>query len=174
MLKSIHPRDAAERIRAGDAVLVDIREPAEHAREHIPGARLLSLSRLDRERLAEKIRDGATVIYHCQSGNRTNANAAQLATCAVGDALVLEGGLAEWKRSGLPTQLDRTKPIELQRQVQLAAGALVLLGITLAILVSPWWAGLSAFVGAGLTFAGATGWCGMAKLLQVMPWNRAG
>ena len=54
----------------------------------------------------------------------------------------------------------------------IAAGMLVLLGIALAILVSPWWVGLAAFVGAGLTFAGATGWCGMAKLLQVMPWNR--
>jgi hypothetical protein len=85
---------------------------------------------------------------------------------------VLEGGLAEWKRCGLPTKLDRTKPIELQRQVQLVAGSLTLIGVALAVFVSPAWIGLAAFVGAGLTFAGATGWCGMAKLLQVMPWNR--
>ncbi len=173
MLKSIRPRDAAEQMQHGRAVLIDIREPAEHARENIPGARLVSLSRLDRERLAEQIRDGATVIFHCQSGNRTNTNAAQLAACAAGEAFVLEGGLNEWKRAGLPTKLDRSKPIELQRQVQLAAGILVLAGIALAVVVSPWWLGLSAFVGAGLTFAGTTGWCGMAKLLQVMPWNRA-
>jgi hypothetical protein len=49
----------------------------------------------------------------------------------------------------------------------------VLTGVVLGLFVSPGFFGLSAFVGAGLTFAGATGWCGMAKLLAVMPWNRA-
>lgn len=173
MLKTIQPREAAERIRTGNAVLIDIREKPEHAREHIAGARLLELSRMDRERLAEQVGAADTVIFHCQGGNRTNANAAQLAACACGEALILEGGLAEWKRVGLPTRLDRSRPMEVQRQVQLVAGSLVLLGIMLSIFVSPLWAGLSAFVGAGLTFAGATGWCGMARLLQVMPWNRA-
>jgi hypothetical protein len=43
----------------------------------------------------------------------------------------------------------------------------------LALLVSPWFALLSAFVGTGLTFAGISGWCGMAKLLDAMPWNKA-
>jgi hypothetical protein len=56
--------------------------------------------------------------------------------------------------------------------VQIAAGSLVLLGVMLAWLVSPWFVLLSAFVGAGLTFAGMSGWCGMAKLLGAMPWNR--
>jgi hypothetical protein len=31
---------------------------------------------------------------------------------------------------------------------------------------------LSGFVGAGLVFAGVTGFCGMARLLALMPWNR--
>jgi rhodanese-related sulfurtransferase len=111
MLKSIHPREAAERLRTGDAVLVDIREKAEYAREHIAGARLVELSRMDRERLAEQVGAATTVIFHCQGGNRTNANAGQLAACARGEALILEGGLAEWKRAGLPMRLDRSKPI---------------------------------------------------------------
>jgi hypothetical protein len=72
----------------------------------------------------------------------------------------------------LPTSLDRSKPIEMQRQVQIVAGGLVLLGLVLAVVVSPWFAALSAFVGAGLVFAGVSGWCGMAKVLAVMPWNR--
>ena len=58
------------------------------------------------------------------------------------------------------------------RQVQLAAGGLVVLGVVLGSTVSPWLYGVAGFVGAGLMFAGATGFCGMARMLQHMPWNR--
>lgn len=58
------------------------------------------------------------------------------------------------------------------RQVQITAGSLVLTGVLLGLFVAPGFFGLSAFVGAGLIFAGVTGWCGMANLLRVMPWNR--
>jgi hypothetical protein len=49
---------------------------------------------------------------------------------------------------------------------------LVLTGVLLGFVAHPAFFGLSAFVGAGLTFAGATGFCGMARLLQAAPWNR--
>jgi rhodanese-related sulfurtransferase len=58
------------------------------------------------------------------------------------------------------------------RQVQIAAGSLVLLGLILSQLVAPAWILLTWFVGAGLTFAGISGFCGMARLLALMPWNR--
>ena len=56
--------------------------------------------------------------------------------------------------------------------MQIAAGGLVLLGTFLAVAVSIWFVLLAAFVGAGLAFAGLTGWCGMAMLLARMPWNK--
>jgi len=87
---------------------------------------------------------------------------------------VLENGLNGWKGAGLPLSgPDASRPLPLMRQVQLVAGLLVLAGVTLGFLVAPPWFGLAAFVGAGLSFAGASGWCGMARLLAVMPWNRA-
>jgi hypothetical protein len=58
------------------------------------------------------------------------------------------------------------------RQVQIAAGSMVVLGVVLGALVSPWLYLLAGFVGAGLVFAGITGTCGLARLLRVMPWNR--
>jgi rhodanese-related sulfurtransferase len=85
----------------------------------------------------------------------------------------LTGGIDGWAAAGLPVEVDRAQPIEIMRQVQIAAGVLVLTGVVLGLLVSPGFFGLSAFVGAGLTFAGVTGWCGMARLLGLMPWNRA-
>jgi hypothetical protein len=72
----------------------------------------------------------------------------------------------------LPTLVDRRRPIELQRQVQITAGGLVLLGVLLS-LGWPWFLALSMFVGAGLIFAGVSGTCGMARLLQRAPWNAA-
>ncbi len=172
-IPTISPMEAKRRLAAGTAVLVDIREPMEHAREAIPGARSSPLSGFGARSLEGIEGDNApAVIFHCQSGKRTADNAMQLRTCGIPELYVLEGGLTGWKSAGLATRVDRTQPIEIQRQVQIAAGSLVLAGLALAYLVSPWFLALSAFVGTGLVFAGVSGWCGMAKVLGVMPWNR--
>ncbi|CAH2601984.1 thiosulfate sulfurtransferase YgaP [Rhodovastum atsumiense] len=170
MLTSITPEEAAGKLREG-AVLVDVREPDEHARERIPGALNLPLSRLG---AAEPVLPpGRAVVFHCRSGARTQAHAARLAARAgAGPAYVVAGGIDAWKRAGLPVAADRRQPLELMRQVQIAAGTLVVLGVVLGALVSPWLYGVSAFVGAGLVFAGVSGTCGMAVLLRRMPWNR--
>ena len=158
----------AQRLIAQGARLVDIRDADEHARERIPGAINLPLARI--EQLAPQ---DCTVIFHCRSGMRTEANAARLEATSGGEpCYILAGGIDAWRAAGLPTVLDRRQPLEIMRQVQLAAGGLVLLGVVLGFLVAPGFFGLSAFVGAGLMMAGATGWCGMAKLLRLMPWNR--
>jgi len=169
-LPTITPTEAHKRLTQGSAVLVDIREPAEHARESIPGARLAPLSKMENGLPA--MPGAKAVIFHCQGGRRTAENAAKLAQCDAPEIYLLEGGLSGWKSAGLKTTVDRSKPIEMQRQVQIAAGSLVVLGLLLAALVSPWFLALSAFVGCGLIFAGVSGWCGMAHMLAVMPWNR--
>jgi rhodanese-related sulfurtransferase len=84
----------------------------------------------------------------------------------------VEGGIEAWKKAGLPIAGDHGQPIAIERQVQIAAGSLVLLGVVLGQIASPAFYAVSAFVGAGLTFAGISGSCGMAKLLALMPWNR--
>jgi rhodanese-related sulfurtransferase len=166
-IPSVSPRQAHD-MRAQGAMLVDIRDADEHAREHIPGAVLWPISRS-----GQLLPDNATtVIFHCRSGARTQASAAHLAAAAGGGAFQLEGGLEAWKRAGLPVQVDRAQPIELMRQVQIAAGSLVIAGLLMGAVASPYWLLLSGFVGAGLVFAGVSGFCGMARLLARMPWNR--
>ena len=54
----------------------------------------------------------------------------------------------------------------------MVAGTLILLGVILSQLADSRFIYLSGFVGAGLLFAGVSGWCGMAKLLALMPWNK--
>lgn len=173
-LPTIDPQALKRRLDDGSAVLVDIREPAEFAREHIAGAKLIPLSAIDRASNHQHIgtAPGQAVVFMCRTGTRTAANCGRLLARTRGEAYLLSGGLQAWKDAGLPTRLDRRAPLEMFRQVQIAAGSLILIGLALALLVSPWFAALSAFVGAGLLFAGVTGTCGMARLLSLMPWNR--
>src|SRR5471032_1280954 len=167
-LKTISPQRAAELVRAG-AVLVDVREADEHARERIPGARHHALTRIDSESPARSGDD--VLIFHCRSGARTKGNAARLAAATPEcETYILDGGLDAWKKAGLPVTLDRSQPIDIIRQMQIAAGSLVLIGVLLGAFVSPGFYVLSGFVSAGLLFAGVSGFCGMARLLAAMPW----
>jgi rhodanese-related sulfurtransferase len=169
-LPNVDPRTVQAWLEKGEAVLIDVREPDEHARERIAGARLAPLSRFEPASLAAD--SGKILVFHCNSGNRTTQAADQLCRAGGDRVYQLEGGLQAWKRAGLPVVVDRKAPLPLMRQVQIAAGSLVLLGTVLAILASPWFLVIPAFVGAGLVVAGITGFCGMARLLARMPWNR--
>lgn len=169
-LTKLEPKTAADRLKSGHSVLIDIREPDEYAREHIPGAISLPVSTLDEADLT--LEAGKQAIFHCKSGMRTDSNCARLAEHVDGEAFMLDGGLDAWRSLGLPTAKDTKAPLEINRQVQITAGSLVLLGVILGWFVHPAAFGLPAFVGAGLMFAGISGWCGMASLLAVMPWNR--
>lgn len=170
-LIALTPDAVAERLRQGHALLIDIREEDEFARRHIAGAVSRPLSRFEAEALPDMT--GIDVVFTCRSGMRTTANAARLAAPVGGQAYVLDGGLDGWARAGLPVEANRKAPLEMMRQVQIVAGSLVLTGVVLGWLVSPYFFGVSAFVGAGLTFAGISGFCGMARLLGYLPWNRS-
>jgi rhodanese-related sulfurtransferase len=87
---------------------------------------------------------------------------------------MLAGGIDAWKQAGLPVIADASQPIEIGRQVMIAAGALVLVGVLLGPFVRPELYALSGLIGAGLVFAGVSGWCGLAKLLGVMNQPRLG
>jgi rhodanese-related sulfurtransferase len=164
-LPTISPTDA-KRLIAQGATLIDIRDRDEHARERIQGARNAPLNALTKF-------DGVTapIIFHCRAGKRTAGNAGRLKESAPCEAYLLAGGIDAWKQAGLPVIADRSQPIEIGRQVMIAAGSLVLLGVVLGVFVRPEFYALSGLVGAGLVFAGLSGWCGLGKLLGLMPWN---
>jgi rhodanese-related sulfurtransferase len=170
ILHKLSPQQVRDRIDAGNAVLVDIREPDEFARSHVKGAQSQPLSTWEKAHLT--IDPDADVIFTCRSGMRTAGACDRLSARVNGDAFVLDGGLDAWAKAGLPVETNADAPMEIMRQVQIAAGSLVLIGVVLGFLVAPAWFALSGFVGAGLTFAGVSGFCGMARLLMLAPWNR--
>ncbi|MEO1199120.1 MAG: rhodanese family protein [Pseudomonadota bacterium] len=169
MPETISPTDAKTLIAQG-ALLVDVREADEHARSNIPGARLIPLSEIAGG--TPDLGDAQTVVFHCRSGGRTMAASDHLTGRDGVKTYIMDGGLEAWRKAGLPVTVNKNQPIEVMRQVQIAAGGLVLAGVVGGATVHPAFYGLAGFVGAGLAFAGVTGFCGMARLLQQMPWNR--
>lgn len=159
-------------LEAGSAVIIDVREPDEHAAERIPGSRLLPLSRFDPAQVPPS--DGIKVVLHCRTGRRSADAAARLLASGRAEAIHLRGGIEAWKAANYPVERAAAKlPLPIMRQVQIVAGGTVLLGSILAYLISPLFLLLTGFFGAGLLFAGLTGTCGMATMLRYMPWNRA-
>lgn len=153
-------------------LLVDVREPAEHAGEHIPGSMLLPLSKFDPAQLPTAA-DKKVVLY-CRTSSRSQQAAQKLLDAGHQEVTHLRGGIGDWKQQGFPTKVNQNAPISLMRQVQIVAGSLVFTGTMLGAFVSPLFLILSGFVGAGLMFAGITDTCAMAMLLAKLPYNQKG
>lgn len=164
-------RLAADLRGDGAPHILDVRTPLEFRECHLPGSRLTPLDEIDAPALAREYPGGACVLV-CRSGKRSREAAEKLAQAGMTSPRVLEGGILAWEAAGLPTERDR-KVISLERQVRIAAGSIVLAGALLAHFVNPGFIWLSAFIGAGLVFAGLSDWCGMGLLIAKMPWNRA-
>jgi rhodanese-related sulfurtransferase len=161
-------QELARQLESGAIGVIDVREPMEFAGGHIAGSLNVPLARLADTQLP----DGPLVLV-CQSGNRSLQGCRRLLERQPSRLLLdLEGGIPAWQQAGLPLLRQANAPLPLMRQVQIAAGSLVLLGLILSHTVAPAWIALTWFVGAGLCFAGISGFCGMARLLAAMPWNR--
>jgi len=160
--------------RSGAAVdLIDVRTPVEYGEVHAEAARSVLLDRLD-PRAVMELRDGPAdrplyMIY--RSGARSRQAIERFHRAGYLNVVNVEGGTLAWERAGLPV-VRGTPTMGLERQVRIAAGSLVVLGVGLGVGVHPAFLGLAAFVGAGLVFAGLTDTCGMGMVLARMPWNR--
>jgi rhodanese-related sulfurtransferase len=166
--RRISAHDLAAQLAEQRVRVIDVREPMEYASGHIAGSLNVPLARITEADLPS----GPLVVV-CHSGNRSSQALSRLLQNGHPHALAdLEGGIPAWQQAGQPVRKLINAPLPLMRQVQIAAGSLVLLGVILSQALAPGWIWLSAFVGAGLVFAGVSGFCGMARLLAVMPWNR--
>lgn len=167
-IRTTPPRAARE--QQGEALFLDVRTPAEFEESHIEGALLHPLTELNPEEIKRHAQGKRSVFLICRSGGRARQAAEKLAAHGLSGLQVMSGGMQAWENEGLPVNRGRAT-ISLERQVRIAAGALVVVGALLGYFVNPGWIALSAFVGAGLVFAGVTDTCGMAMVLARMPWN---
>lgn len=176
MIQTITPQQLQEKIRSGQPVeLIDVRTPAEFREVHVECARNEPLERLDVARLAASYQAGTEQPLYviCRSGSRGKQACDKLLAAGHLSVVNVEGGTLACEAAGLSVVRGK-KAISLERQVRIAAGAMVVIGSALGFFVHPSWIGLSAFVGCGLIFAGVTDTCGMAMILARMPWNQCG
>jgi rhodanese-related sulfurtransferase len=154
------------------ACLIDVRTPAEFTAVHAIGAINIPLDRLTADSVRSLAPQAQKFLFICQRGGRSKQACEKVLALGLSNVSSVDGGTEAWDAAQLPVQRGTQATISLERQVRIAAGSLVLLGVLLGALVSPYGILLSAFVGAGLIFAGVTDWCGMALALGRMPWNQ--
>lgn len=169
-MENIEPKKLNELLHDDDhdEILVDVREPAEYKDRAIPEAENIPAGEIGSA--VDRLKKYGTVYVHCASGMRSKKVCEILESQGV-HVVNLEGGLSAWQHSGLAVKGNGNR-LPIIRQVMLVTGLLILLGVLLAYFVHPYWVILSALVGAGLTFSGATGYCLLAYLLELMPWNK--
>ena len=174
MPKTITASEFQNLVQAGKRIdLIDVRTPVEFREIHVEFARNEPLDRLDPKAIqaARSNMEHEPIYIICRSGARGKQACERFATAGIENVVNIEGGTTACASAGVPV-IRGKKAISLERQVRIAAGTLVLIGAALGLTVHPYWIGLSAFVGAGLIFAGITDTCGMGMMLARMPWNQ--
>jgi rhodanese-related sulfurtransferase len=166
---------AQARANGSAKVLIDVRTEAEYGACHVDGAALFPLQDLSVAKIllaAEEADAGGPIYVLCKAGGRAKQAASKIAPETLRNVIVVEGGTDACVEAGMP--VNRGKEVmSLERQVRITAGSLVFAGALLGWQVDPAFYGLSAFVGAGLVFAGVTDTCAMGMLIARMPWNKA-
>jgi rhodanese-related sulfurtransferase len=173
-ITTISPSQLAELCRSGECIeLIDVRTPVEFREVHLDVAKNVPLDQLDPAQLM-KARSGSAsdpLYVICRSGSRGQQACDNFVKAGFTNIINVEGGTLACVDAGLPVVRGK-KAISLERQVRIAAGLLVVLGVTLGIYSHDGFLGIAGFVGIGLVFAGITDTCGMGLILAQMPWNK--
>jgi rhodanese-related sulfurtransferase len=167
MIQEITPDRFAE---SPNAIVIDVREYPEYAAGNIANSRLVPLSTL--KNAAANWDRNESYLFVCKVGERSLRAAQQMSALGFTNVANLSGGVDAWRAAGLPLDRLETNVWSLERQVRAIAGSLIVITAILGLTVSRWFFAGTIFVGAGLTFAGITNFCGMAMLLAKMPWNK--
>lgn len=170
-LRTIKANELKQWLESGEAVLIDVREPAEYNAGNIPGSKSVPLSTICKSGLPEC--SGKKLVIHCLKGMRGETACKKLLTEDPKlEIYNLEGGISSWESAGFPVKKSGSFFLPLDRQVQLTIGLLLLVGSVLGYYLSPIFFFLTGFLGLGLTLAGLTGFCGLAHIMARMPWNK--
>ncbi|MET0028116.1 MAG: rhodanese-like domain-containing protein [Candidatus Thiodiazotropha sp.] len=176
-IPNISAQEYLQRIGEGDPItLIDVRSTTEYREGHIPSAKLVPLNELTEEALRQELDHQQTdrdipIVFTCHSGFRAQQAYERMRTAGYSNLMLLEGGNEAWENAGYPLKRC-SHVVSLERQVQIAIGSLLLLKVLFGFTVHEMFFLAGAVIGAGLIVAGVTRWCGLARLIAAMPWNR--
>lgn len=171
MSNTITAKQAEEWLKAGQGVLIDVREPDEFKGEHIAYALSVPLAQVGSVVGAMELPADRKLITQCLAGKRGEQACATLAGAdsVPHEVFNIEGGINAWKEAGLPVVSSGGAggpKISIFRQVQIIMGFLIAALIIFDMPV------LAAIFALALGVAGVTGWCGLAMALHKAPWNK--
>jgi len=173
--KRIHPLDLMN-VKKADTCVVDVRTPAEVNAASLPDSLQIPLHELTPQTLQAAIKnngkDASKIYLLCQAGRRAKMAAEQLVGHINAELYIIDGGMNAIQQAQILVVKTGKQVMSLERQVRIAAGFLVFMGVVLGSTVNTIFYGLSGFVGAGLVFAGITDTCMMGMLIVRMPWNK--
>ena len=167
-VKTISVQEAKKIMDSNEAVLIDVREPAEYRSMSIEGSELMPLTTFD----GKQVSKSQKVIVHCQRGRRSEMAISRIEGFEAMDIYSMVGGIEAWKSEGYPVRQAQSQMISIDRQTQLVIGFFVSVFCLLAINFHINYLYGALFFGLGLVNAGLTGWCGLGKLMAKMPWNQ--
>jgi len=171
MIKNITAVVLKEWLDKNLVTLIDVREPSEYNAEHIAEAVLMPLATITQSKLSEYA--NKKLVFQCRSGKRGAIACDKVANMGLNTEIYnLDGGIMAWSQAGLKVQINGKAILPLDRQVQLTIGICVLISGLLGYFYTCSFSLLSALIGIGLIFAGITGFCGLARALALMPWNK--
>jgi rhodanese-related sulfurtransferase len=172
-VRTIDPVEIQRLLDTGYAIdLIDVRTPAEFREVHAVGAKNIPLDEINAEQMIIGRKDDDEPLYMiCRSDSRGKKACEAFHAAGYINVVNVAGGTVAWDDLGLPVVRGK-KTISLERQVRIAAGSLVVIGVSLGWAVHPALSGIAAFVGAGLLLSGIRDRCAMAMILAKMPWNQ--
>lgn len=172
-IQTISPNQLGELVKSRRSVqVIDVRTPLEFREVHVTCAKNIPLDKLDPAEIAQSRNGSSDPLYViCKTGGRGKQACEKLVAAGQTNVVNVEGGTMAWEQVGLPVVRGK-KAMSLERQVRIAAGSIVFIGVLLSFFVHPYFIWLSGFIGAGLVFAGVTDTCWMGMLIAKMPWNQ--
>ncbi len=173
---TISPQQLSELCKSGKCIeLIDVRTPVEFREVHVDIAKNVPLDQLNPAQLMQSQNGSRNEPLYliCRSGSRGQQACDKFLKAGFTNVVNVEGGTLACVDAGL-TVVRGQKAISLERQVRIAAGLMVLLGVILGTVSNQGFLGIAGFVGIGLVFAGITDTCGMGLILAQMPWNKCG
>jgi rhodanese-related sulfurtransferase len=171
-MSKITVKELAKKMAEQDNVcLIDVRTPGEYKSVCIQGAKNIPLDEL--EHAIDELKEEHELHVMCHAGGRSQKAFDLLKSKGITNIIDVEGGMQDWLKASLPVAPGAKKPFPIMQQVLLIAGLLMLTGSLGSVYLHANLIWVSVAVGAGMTFAGATGNCYMTKVLALMPWNKA-
>jgi rhodanese-related sulfurtransferase len=173
MTSAITSNELRERIASKAPLwILDVRTPAEFETSHIDGSLNVPLDVLNEHspKVAEQLDQRHDIVLVCRSGQRATQAQELLQRAGVDGGSVLENGISDWEGQGYEVNRG-VQRWDLERQVRLVAGSIVLSSVLGSIAV-PRLKWLAAAIGGGLTYAAVSNTCAMGTALSKLPYNR--